>query len=128
MSVSRNVVVNIGCRGIHLFPSRILSNYQHHNAPCIILFSVHHENEELNQQVAKLQKENNDMQAKLSAMSNDSEKLGGLKVNNHLKQNHPSRTSFMSHRLLSLPIDGATNVGGGTPSGKVSTGIGQRKN
>jgi hypothetical protein len=41
---------------------------------------LHHENEELNQQMAKLQKENSNMKATLAAMSDDSEKLGGLKM------------------------------------------------
>ena len=41
---------------------------------------LHHENEELHQQLEKLQKENKEMKAKLSSMSDDSEKLGGLKV------------------------------------------------
>ena len=36
---------------------------------------LHHENEELNQQVAKLQKENSNMKAKLATMSDESEKL-----------------------------------------------------
>lgn len=41
---------------------------------------LHHENEELHQQLEKLQKENGEMKAKLASMSDDSEKLGGLKV------------------------------------------------
>lgn len=41
---------------------------------------LHHENEELHLQVDKLRKENAETKAKLSAVSDDSEKLGGLKV------------------------------------------------
>ena len=41
---------------------------------------VHHENEELHLQVEKLQKENSQIKAKLAIMSDDNEKLGGLKV------------------------------------------------
>lgn len=41
---------------------------------------LHHENEELHAQLEAVQKENADMKAKLSAMADDSEKLGGLKV------------------------------------------------
>lgn len=41
---------------------------------------LHHENEELHEQVEKLQKENSEMKAKLTSVSYDSEKLGGLKV------------------------------------------------
>ena len=44
---------------------------------------LHHENEELHEQVQKLQKENSEMKAKLSSVSDDSEKLGGLKVRLH---------------------------------------------
>ena len=89
---------------------------------------LHHENEELNQQVAKLQKENSDMKVKLATMSDDSEKLGGLKVRYHSNQNSP--ISLFNRRCLIdfLPSsDGAANVGGGTPAGKVSIGICQRK-
>ncbi len=42
--------------------------------------SVHHENEELHLQVEKLQKENSQIKAKLASLSDESEKLGGLKV------------------------------------------------
>ena len=41
---------------------------------------LHHENEELHQQLEKLQKENSEMKTKVASMSDDSEKLGGLKV------------------------------------------------
>lgn len=41
---------------------------------------LHHENEELHQQLEKLQKENSEMKAKLTTMADDSEKVGGLKV------------------------------------------------
>lgn len=41
---------------------------------------LHHENEELHAQLEAVQKENAEMKAKLSAMADDSEKLGGLKV------------------------------------------------
>jgi hypothetical protein len=65
----------------------------HRNAKHIIcLCSVHHENEELNQQVTKLQQENSDMKAKLATMSDDSEKLGGLKVRHRSNQNHQHRS------------------------------------
>lgn len=41
---------------------------------------LHHENEELHQQLEKLRSENSTIKAKLATMSDDSEKLGGLKV------------------------------------------------
>ncbi|KAL7535029.1 hypothetical protein ACHAXR_006221 [Thalassiosira sp. AJA248-18] len=41
---------------------------------------LHHENEELHQQLETLKKENKEMKVKLSSMSDDSEKLGGLKL------------------------------------------------
>jgi hypothetical protein len=46
------------------------------------LAQVHHENEELHLQVEKLHKENSQMKAKLAILSDESEKLGGLKVMN----------------------------------------------
>ncbi|KAL7442371.1 hypothetical protein ACHAXH_006362 [Discostella pseudostelligera] len=41
---------------------------------------LHHENEELHLQVEKLQKENSQIKAKLASLSDESEKLGGLKM------------------------------------------------
>ena len=41
---------------------------------------LHHENEELHAQLEKLQKENSEIKAKLEKTADDSEKLGGLKM------------------------------------------------
>ena len=41
---------------------------------------LHHENEVLHLKLGKLQKDNKEMKTKLESMSDDSEKLGGLKV------------------------------------------------
>lgn len=75
---------------------------------------LHHENEELHQQLEKVQKENSEMKSKLMSMSEDSEKLGGLKVSIF--------RSLFGINICTLPLptqklfvkDGAPNAGGGT--------------
>ena len=52
---------------------------------------LHHENEELHAQVEKLQKENDEIKEKLTKTADDSEKLGGLKMELQMLEEERSR-------------------------------------
>jgi uncharacterized coiled-coil DUF342 family protein len=65
---------------------------------------LHNENEELHQQLEKLEKENGEIKAKLANVSDDSEKLGGLKVRSR-KFAHPGAiTGSIDVRVTCVPL------------------------
>ena len=66
---------------------------------------LHHENEELNQQVAKLQKGNSNMKAKLATMSDDSKKLGGLKMKLQMLEEELRREKSALESVCCKPSD-----------------------